>query len=379
MSSSVALRFLFSWVALLSSLHQGEGRPRLAQDSTPRLGQEESQRALLLEAVKTGILSSMGMEKEPRPRELASEEELRRMHRLYRETLTLLRGNSSQEGESWHSPKRTYTLLLPATVEPFKVLRSDEEHTSDMLWYRAVFHKNPNIRKDLTLARAELKLYRQLLDGSKAAEPTIREEVHVKIYETKPLNSSLLIHTETLVQMVATRTGDLTLDIRTIVDKWRGRSEGHSLVVEVGLVIEEGTDPKRTPQMVLEVDLVEPRSAGRRRRTRSNKEDNCDEDGRCCRKSVNVSFKEIGWSDWVVAPAGYNMHFCDGSCPHNYKPASMHTQVKSRLHQINKGATPRPCCVPAAYEPMVLMHYDSRGKLKLTPFNDLIVSKCHCA
>uniref|UniRef100_A0A674EE39 Growth/differentiation factor 3-like n=1 Tax=Salmo trutta TaxID=8032 RepID=A0A674EE39_SALTR len=373
------LCFLFSRVVLLFSLCQGEGRPRLTQEGTPHLGQEENQRALVLEAVKTGILSSMGMEREARPREMASEEELMRMHRLYRETLRQLRRSSSQEGETQHSPRRASTVLHPAIVEPLKVLWRDEEHPSDVLWYRAVFHKNPNIRKELTLARAELKLYRQLLDGSKAAEPTIRDEVHVKIYETKPLNSSLLIHPESLVQTVAARTGDLTLDIRTVVGKWSGRSNGHSLVVEVELALEEGTDPKRTPQMVLEVDLVEPRSAGRRRRTRSNKEDNCDEDGRCCRKSINVSFKEIGWSDWVVAPAGYNMHFCDGSCPHNYKPASMHAQAKSRLHHINKGATPHPCCVPAAYEPVILMHYDSWGKLKLTPYNDLIVSKCHCA
>ncbi|KAL0966655.1 hypothetical protein UPYG_G00297950 [Umbra pygmaea] len=375
MPCSAALHILLSWVALVLSLRQGEGRPRLAQDVAPHLGQDESQRGLLLEAVR----SSMGTDQEHRPSERASEAEFARMHQLYRETVKDLRRNISQGMGSWRAPSSSSTVLLPATVKRLKVLQRDKERPADVLWYRAVFHKNQNIRKDLTTVRAQLQLYRKVLDDSHMMELSITKEVHIKIYEPKSQNSSLLIHKDTLVESVSVGSDALTMDIKTEVDKWRRRSDGRPLVVEVGLVSGEGTDPNVTPQIVLEVDLIEPRSGGRRRQTRSNREDICDEDGHCCRKSVNVSFKEIGWSEWVVAPASYKMYFCDGSCPHNFKPASMHAQVKSRLYHINKGAVPRPCCVPAAFEPMILMHYDSRGKLKLTPFNDLIVSKCHCA
>ncbi|KAJ8011316.1 hypothetical protein DPEC_G00056880 [Dallia pectoralis] len=374
-----SVRTFFSWAALLSGLRQGECWPSLARDRTLLPRQDESQRALLLEAVKSSILSSMGMEKEPSPSELASEEELRSMHKLYWETMRQLRGNASQEGESWQLPGRTSTVLLPATVKLLKVVRSDKEPTSYVHWFKATFHKNPGIKKQLSSARAELKLYRQALDDSETAERTIWKEVHIRIYPAKSLNSSLFIPKKSVFEEFSSGTSNLSVDIRGEVETWRGTLDSRPLVVNVGLVVQEGTVPIRNPQMVLEVDLVEPRSASRRRPTRSNREDNCDKDGRCCRKSANVSFKEIGWSDWVVAPASYNMHFCDGSCPHNYKPASMHAQVKSRLHHLNQGATPRLCCVPAAFEPMVLMHYDSRGKLKLTPFDDLIVSKCFCA
>lgn len=247
-----------------------------------------------------------------------------------------------------------------------------------MRWYRAVFHKNPNIHTELTLARAELKISRQVLDRPTSLQPKMRRKVKVKINKMGPINSAAWTHIKPVLGNVSS-TQEATLDVGPEVENWMGTDGGQVLVVDVGIVVGGKAVPEANPNISLELGLIGPKLAHRTRVPRSNKEDECDEQGWCCRKSVTVSFKDIGWTDWVVAPAEYTMHFCDGTCPHNYKPASMHTQVKSRLHQLTKGGTPRPCCVPAAYEPMVLMHYDSRGKLKLTPFDDLIVSKCNCA
>lgn len=235
-------------------------------------------------------------------------------------------------------------------------------------WYRAVFHKNTSIQTELTLVRSELKISRQIL--TKPMSVQTRHEVKVKINGMKPMNS------DSPVRASVSGTEDVVFDISPEVEKWM-KTDGQSLVVDIGMVVADRDALKPNPTISLQTGFTQPKPP--RRTHRSNKEDDCDEQGLCCRKSVTVSFKDIGWTDWVVAPAEYTMHYCDGACPHNYKPASMHTQVKSRLHQITKGETPRPCCVPASYEPMVLMHYDSRGKLKLTPFPDFIVSKCYCA
>lgn len=34
----------------------------------------------------------------------------------------------------------------------------------------------------------------------------------------------------------------------------------------------------------------------------------------CCRDKLYISFAEIGWSDWILHPAGYDAYFCRGSC-----------------------------------------------------------------
>lgn len=171
----------------------------------------------------------------------------------------------------------------------------------------------------------------------------------------------------------------VTLDVHHTVEQWRASIE-ESLLLEVEFITGSGKHLEGVPELVLEMEVAEPVFEEKRRtRRRAPVKDDCEGEERCCRKSLSVSFKDVGWSDWVVAPESYTMHFCDGSCPSNYRPASMHAQVKSQLHRMTKGATPRPCCVPATYNPMVLMHYDSQGKLTITAFNDMIVSSCHCA
>ncbi|MEQ2271568.1 hypothetical protein XENORESO_006158, partial [Xenotaenia resolanae] len=260
--------------------------------------------------------------------------------------------------------------------EPLQVLRRGDQQR--ILWYQAVFQKNQEIHPELTLAQAQLRVSGPFLGSLTSVKGKAGRYIKIKINGMKPVNSAAWSYTDSGAKNSIFMSQDVTLDISPEARRWIW-TDDQTLIVDVGVVPLNGKASHLKSVITLEQGLKNSLPARAIRLRRSNKEDNCDEQGWCCRKSVTVSFKDIGWTDWVVAPSEYTMHFCDGTCPHNYKPASMHTQVKSRLHQITKGGTPRPCCVPAAYEPMVLMHYDSRGKLKLTPYNDLIVTKCHCA
>ncbi|XP_077374043.1 uncharacterized protein gdf15 isoform X2 [Festucalex cinctus] len=309
-----------------------------------------------------GILNSLGMDREPELTKKPSEQELRRMYRRYWQKLEAMRGNYSQTSGATVS-----TVLFPAAAPQGKD-PSPLPPGQHVQWYRAVFHKNPNIHRDAIITRAELKVSKQSPLLPTQAQSDVRREIRVKRVKMRNATG----WTQTTPRVNVSNMQNVTTDIRTKVAKWIRTDDDTSLVVDVRMVVGEGE-----PTVSLELDFIPPEA--HKRLPRSNREDECNEQGWCCRKSLNVSFKDIGWADWIVAPTEYTMHLCDGTCPHNYKPASMHTQVKSRLHQIMKGGSPRPCCVPASYEPMVLMYQDGRGKLKLTPFTDLIVTKCHCA
>ncbi|XP_037537440.1 inhibin beta C chain [Nematolebias whitei] len=333
----------------------------------------DSQKVLILDAVKTGILRSLGLDREPWPTPKASQQELKKMLQLYREQISEMKRNASRQVRM---ARQTSTTAVLFPVKPV-LWRVYPRPGHRITWYRAIFQKNPNIQRDMTLSQAQLKLSTHVLDENNT-NSEVSQKIKVKINGIKPVTSALGTNTHSGVQSQASSSQELMLDISPEVKRWM-RTDGQPLVVDVGINQLKRDDHKLSPVITLELGLMGAHPAQGARLRRSNKEDVCDEQGLCCRKSLTVSFKDIGWTDWVVAPTEYTMHYCDGACPHNYKPASMHTQVKSRLHQITKGGTPHPCCVPAAYEPMVLMHYDSRGRLKLTPFNDLIVSKCHCA
>uniref|UniRef100_W5MM73 TGF-beta family profile domain-containing protein n=1 Tax=Lepisosteus oculatus TaxID=7918 RepID=W5MM73_LEPOC len=108
--------------------------------------------------------------------------------------------------------------------------------------------------------------------------------------------------------------------------------------------------------------------------------DDCNTNQRqCCRKTMQVSFEEIGWADWIRAPKGYNAYYCDGTCPPKYKTVNAYTEIKSKMHRLSNGIIPGPCCVPMAYEPLTIMHLNSEGKLTISTLEDIIASSCNCA
>lgn len=51
----------------------------------------------------------------------------------------------------------------------------------------------------------------------------------------------------------------------------------------------------------------------------------------CCRDSLYISFQDIGWSDWILAPQGFHAYYCRGSCRSAASVAASSTQHTSLL------------------------------------------------
>ncbi|XP_072525421.1 bone morphogenetic protein 4 [Salminus brasiliensis] len=351
-NSAAQYLVFFFWVIFFNS---SVGEPRALLDF------RGTDRTLQLEALKMAILEYLGMDRPPESREKIWYQDLFRLYHQYK----VMQINTQPF-------QRDFSLIIFAAVQPLnsKQGQNGARGSEQVHWFRAVFQKDSRITKDLILEQARLQLQLQPLDDL-FSHPLLNKKIMVKILKIS--NSDMVTIFDSKV--FHEKGHSVTLDVTLAVGKWIMQLNTTLLIVDIGLFSRTPGRLEPTLQLYLELKTL----SGKVRKARSNKENSFEGENHCSRKSLSVSFEEIGWSDWIVAPAGYTMFFCDGSCPHNYKPASMHAQVKSHLHRLTKGETPRPCCVPAAYEPMILMHYDSQGKLKLTPFNDLIVSKCYCA
>lgn len=63
-----------------------------------------------------------------------------------------------------------------------------------------------------------------------------------------------------------------------------------------------------TPYIILE-------TSQKKQRKRQKRAINCVDDIKdCCREKLYVSFRDIGWDDWIIHPSGYDAYFCRGSC-----------------------------------------------------------------
>ncbi|XP_074784311.1 growth/differentiation factor 15 [Athene noctua] len=347
---------------------------------------------LQLEAIKKGILERLGMAAPPSTQHRPDQESIQRAQRLYQQKVAELTGNGSREEEEEEEEEEegampgtrrlhrlTPTLLRwPDTPQGHQDTPGDRDRPGDQdphgpYRYHLLLSRTETFHRQLRVVQAELKLFKQSLASPGMSPFDASVPPRVSIYTLQGAHG-----TPQLLRSQELDRDAPSLDLTAAVQPWATGPED-TLCLELAFTANVSallaTSGGET--LVLEVETHETTGRGARR-ARGLEEECGKSDGKCCLKSLKVSFQDIGWSDWVIAPNSYYMRFCEGSCPHNYKPASMHAQIKARMHSLSK-ATPPPCCVPAGYDPMVLMHYDGEGRLVSTLFEDMLVTKCHCA
>ncbi|XP_044514580.1 growth/differentiation factor 15-like [Gracilinanus agilis] len=319
------------------------------------------ERSAELEAIRSAILGRLGLSAPPNvhPR-LLSATEVRRLQRRYEEALAQLRTNRSLEETDLHrssGPSIPRVQILAPKVE---------------------------LSRDASNLRFHLLLDREALPAEMPEKPRLMS-AQLWLFLQPP---SPPPRNEGATSPVEAEVKSLRFDLTRPLQRWLRLRPGGTTAPQLRLPLalppsmaQELLQQPREPRASLRLKFQAP--AGRKsRRVRALEPDNdCKESSgsRCCARSQRVSFHELGWSDWILAPREYEMRFCEGSCPHNYRPASMHAQLKARLHSVAPAVVGPPCCAPSAYEPIVLMHYGSDGQVTLTPFEDLVPTTCHCA
>ncbi|XP_076215514.1 growth/differentiation factor 15 [Aptenodytes patagonicus] len=339
---------------------------------------------LQLEAIKKGILERLGMPAPPVVRHRLDQESIRRAQRLYQQKVAELTGNRSREEEGAVPETRHLHRLTPKLLRQPDIPRrhQDPQGHQDLQGdqdphgpyrYHLILSRTEAFHRQLRVVQAELKLFKRTLASPGMSPLDASVPPRISIYTLGGAHG-----TPQLLRSQELDRDAPSLDLTAAVQPWAAGPEA-TLRLELAFTADVSTllATSGGETLVLEVETHETTGRGARR-ARGLEEECGKSDGKCCLKSLKVSFQDIGWSDWVIAPNSYYMRFCEGSCPHNYKPASMHAQIKARVHSLSK-ATPPPCCVPAGYDPMVLMHYDGEGRLVSTLFEDMLVTRCHCA
>ena len=102
----------------------------------------------------------------------------------------------------------------------------------------------------------------------------------------------------------------------------------------------------------------------------------------CHRRELYVDFESIGWSEWIIAPKGYNAYHCVGVCSfplgQSQRPTN-HATVQSIVHEMRlMEMVARPCCVPNRLVSLSLLYYDDNDNVILKQYGDMVADSCGC-
>ncbi|XP_069504753.1 bone morphogenetic protein 15 [Ambystoma mexicanum] len=101
----------------------------------------------------------------------------------------------------------------------------------------------------------------------------------------------------------------------------------------------------------------------------------------CTLHSFRVSFHQLGWDHWIIAPHRYNPKYCKGDCPrvlrYGYNSPN-HAIVQNFINELVDQSVPRPSCVPYKYSPISVLMIEANGSILYKEYENMIAESCTC-
>lgn len=94
-----------------------------------------------------------------------------------------------------------------------------------------------------------------------------------------------------------------------------------------------------------------------------------------------VSFHQLGWDHWIIAPHRYNPGYCKGDCPrllHSGYNSPNHAIIQNFINQVVDKNIPRPSCVPYSYAPISVLMIEPGGNILYKEYENMIAESCTC-
>lgn len=274
--------------------------------------------------------------------------------------------------------------LIPPTVDEI-LWRSSN---ASRLYFEMNLQHPDNHHEELAVSSAKLRLYKENYIRNASSQ---RNDIVVNIYQIIKMHENRTSLCKLICSKVVSflTEGWEEFDIADALRHWvEYPSENFGLEITMDghnvskvFKISQGSisvDTDKYPALHVQTKVKPILN----RIKREEEKINCvkgDGESRCCRYPLWISFREIGWDDWVVAPEGYQAYYCEGSCPNRYKLANTFSSIKSILHMFNPNNVPAPCCTASKLSKLNLLHFDESGELTVSEFEDMIVDECKCA
>ena len=101
----------------------------------------------------------------------------------------------------------------------------------------------------------------------------------------------------------------------------------------------------------------------------------------CQKRTLYVSFRDLGWQDWIIAPDGYSAYYCHGQCSfplNTHMNATNHAIVQTLVHLMTPFNVPKPCCAPTKLSGISVLYFDESSNVILKKYKNMVVKSCGC-
>ena len=134
------------------------------------------------------------------------------------------------------------------------------------------------------------------------------------------------------------------------------------------------------PLEIVSSEIVSPENvtSGARRTRRAANQWEKGRKRHCHLQRFHVNFKKIGLDDKIIAPKGYDAHFCEGTCNNPNAELTNHALIQTLAHLAEQSKGSYPCCAPNALEPISVLFYDENDNIVLKKHAGMIATSCVC-
>ncbi|XP_070616198.1 bone morphogenetic protein 15 isoform X2 [Erythrolamprus reginae] len=101
----------------------------------------------------------------------------------------------------------------------------------------------------------------------------------------------------------------------------------------------------------------------------------------CALYPLRVTFRQLGWDHWIIAPHSYRPQYCKGTCPrvlrYGYHSPN-HAIVQNLVNEFVDPTVPRPSCVPHEYSPVGVLLIEQNNNILFKVYEDMVAKSCTC-
>ncbi|GFQ83483.1 protein 60A [Trichonephila clavata] len=363
--------------------------------------------------IQREILHLLGLEHRPKPRNMNYVHSSAQNYLLdiYK---SLIDENEKQPDENKKTIKRQKNRI---DLDTDYIMSFDNRNDKLHRYYPHLRHERDKrywfdvseISPEEEIVKAELRIYRNA--SKRISKKNLKYTLSLySVAEDDAPNTNILELADEFV-ISGNMNGWIVMNVTAPLVKWivfakknlglylkiRGPNSAHNLDPhEIGLTCSKGPEEYKPFMVAYFKSFGRPRV---RRSTKSRQEDRYyDPDsynpysgvsGRdryhskrnCQRWTLYVSFRDLGWEDWIIAPDGYAAFYCQGECsfPLNaHMNATNHAIVQTLVHLMDPSVVPKPCCAPTQLSPITVLYFDDNSNVILKNYKNMVVKSCGC-